>query len=458
MTKEQFLKIVEYIDSHKEELEFNDKLFNITEGDLAKYVSEELRKQLSPNSANKASLRMAPVNVWNKIISKLSKIYIRPVTRLTENASDQEIIDYYVGEGIDQFFQDANENYNTYKWSGLELYEDYEVEELKVRSIPSNSFLMLSDDPVNSLNPTMYIKLMGKERDIAGVERRKIYIYTDENFYPIYDNGEIVGKDQVEGNVNPYGMIPFEYVSMSKYLLVPKPDIDTLKMTTLFPVLFTDQNYGSMYLSYPLVYTLDAAEGELPASPNLVYDLKSENPDKQAQIGVVKAEPNLAAQMNHVKELLATWLDSRDIRPGAIGKLQADNFASGIAKLIAESDTLENRKKQEIKFAEYENRFWKRLAHIHNILAEAGRVTFKAKFSDPENLTVDVTYSEETVHESREAKIKRLQLERDSRFRSTRSAIKELNPKMTDEQITEMMIEIENEFSQTMIESEDDTE
>lgn len=458
-SKDEFKAIIDAIDANSETIEFNEKIFNISEGDLSHYVKEELQSQLSGKPAKLAAQRMAPINVWNKIISKLSTPYTRPVVRKTENEGDQELINDYVSKGINESFQDTNENYNSYKWTCLEIYQDENEKDLKFRSMPANKFWVFSNDKSNPLKMTMLVKFMGKEKDEFGSERRVFFIYTDDEFYIIYDNGDIALKRLEEYGIedfrNPYGVIPMEYITMSKYLLVPKPDNDTLQMTILIPVLLTDMNFGSMYLSHPMVYTIDAAEGDLPASPNLVFDVKSEGVDHQASIGVVKAEPNLEAQMNHVIHLLSAWLDSRDIRPGTVGKVNADNFANGISKLIAESDTVDNRKKQEIKFSKFENNFWRRLAKIHNILAENGGISDKRKFSNPETLTVVVEYSEEKIIETREDKIRRLKNERDAGFRSTRSAIVELNPKLSDKEIDELVEEIGEEGSFTIMENFD---
>jgi hypothetical protein len=342
----------------------------------------------------------------------------------------------------------CNENYNAYKWSGIEIFEDEEIKELRFRSLPSHQFIVYSDDEVDPLRVTALIKVMGESKDEMGNIRNKYWIYTKDEFLSVLDNGQLVKEDMaLNEGINPFSVIPFQYVSLSEYLLVPMPDQDTLQMSKLIPVLITDQNYGSMFLSFPLIHTIDMDAENMPASPNHFLNLKSDSPEKQGSVGVIKAEPDLSAQMDHVLRQLDLWLDSRDIHAQGLGSLTSDNFASGISKIISEMDTIENRKMQELVFKDMEINFWKRLAQIHNTLAKVGRLTNRQLFSNPEDLYVTIEYAEETIVESRADKIARLKAEKDAGLTSTKRAIKQLNPDMDEDEIKLLMEEINEERS-----------
>jgi len=376
-TKSELDFLISYIKSQQSKIDFNNKMFEIMEGNLLKYVEAELKNQLNDKSASLALKRVAPINIWNKIVKKLSRIYASPVLRTTENPSDQELINYYVEHGLDDAMGDMNENYNAYKWSSIEIFEDEEIKELSFRAIPSNQFLVFSTDIVNPLRMTGLLKFMGTHKTADGRVKNKYWVYTKDSFTSFYDDGTIVTEDmQANKGINPFGVIPFEYLSMSKYLLVPNPDRDTLEMTTLIPVLITDQNFSSFYASHPIVAVIDGDAAKLPVNPNVFWNLKSDNEERAASIDVVKAEPNLKAQMDHVISQLNMWLDSRDIRAGSVGSVNnGEQFASGISKIVSEMDTLENRKDQERRFRMMEKRFWKKLAIMHNTLAPTGRLS-----------------------------------------------------------------------------------
>jgi len=451
MTPEEIEGRLEYIASQQSKINFNNKLFEIMEGDLLKYVEKAMHNQLKPENAGLAIKRASPINVWNKIVSKLSKLYTQPVIRKTENATDQELVDYYVERGLDVHMGNMNENYNAYKWSSIEIFEDVEAKALSFRSIPSNQFLVHSSDQVNPMRVTSFIKFMGTE-NVGGTVKNKYWEFGNDYAVAYYSDKTIaiddVTKHLNEGK-NPYGVIPFEYIGKSQYLLIPNPDEDTMQMTILLPVLITDQNFGSMYLSHPIITVTDGDAENLPATPNMFWNLKSDD-EKTASVGVVKAEPNLRDQMNHVVEQLNMWLGTRDIRPGAVGSITSENFTSGVSKIISEMDTLENRKDQEVQFKMVEKRLWRKIAIMHNVLAAAGRIENRKKFSDPEKLVVNARYSEEKILESRADKVLRLKTEKEAGFASLSKAIKELNPHMTPKEIDAEMLQIEKESTTTI--------
>jgi len=447
LNADKIKEIIDYVGDNQDKIKFNENMFEISEGNLIKYVKGTLKNQISPESYQVAVERLAPINVWNKIIKKLSKLYSNNPTRYTDNPADQEIVDYYVNKGLNRHMGNLNENYNSYKWSTVEIYEDPTSNEINFRSIPSHQFIAYSDDRVNPLRPTAIVKFMGQHFDKDNVSRDKFFIYTEDSFVSVLDNGDLVEEDMQENEgINPFGVIPFQYVSMSEYMLVPTPDFDTFKMTVLIPVLITDQNFGSLFLSLPIIYAVDAGLENLPVSPNMFVNLKSDGVDgKQAQIGVVRAEPDLQSQMDHVKNQLAMWLETRDIKAGTIGNLDGDNFSSGISKIISEMDTLENRKTQQEVFRRVEHSFWKRLAVIHNTLAKAGRLKFRKLFSDPESLEVNIDFGEEQIIESKADKIDRLVKELNAGLISKGRAMRQLNQNMTDEEVEQLLIEIEEE-------------
>ena len=67
-----FLK---HIDQHMAQIAFNEIIFEILEGNLLEQVEKSLREQLSGDSVTTALERVAPINVYRKIVSKLSKLY-----------------------------------------------------------------------------------------------------------------------------------------------------------------------------------------------------------------------------------------------------------------------------------------------------------------------------------------------------------------------------------------------
>ena len=436
--------ILAYIKANSDRLKYNENIFEILEGDLLTTISKSLRQQLSEQSANEAIQRAAPINVLKKVVDKLSGLYKEAPTRMTESESDLELItNYTLKQSINAYFQDANEGFNSYKYSCIEMF--FANQEINFRVIPSHQFLPYSDDPIDPLKVTAMIKFMGDYVTETGKKTQRIHVYTDEEFVSITLDGDVV-KEDMENNegINPFGVIPFSYVARSRYLLVPIKDTDTLTMTVLFPVLLTDMNFSMKYMSNPIVYGVDIDGEDLKRNPNIFWNLKSTVDGKAPTVGVLKPESDLEGMLNVIKEQMVTWLESKNIKAGAIGVVTSDNAQSGIAMMLREMDTTNDMKKQSIFFQQFENDFWYKLSIIHNTLSESGQLKERTKFSK-DGIEVSIRYSDFKPIEDRLEKVKRLKLEVDSGFYSKKRAIQDLNPFMEPKEIEEIIKELEDE-------------
>lgn len=428
------------VEGSKDLIKHNERIFDILEGDLATQLKEKLSQQLSGDSSIYAMHRAAPINVLKKIIDKLSGLYTMPPARTTENAQDQELIDWYTHEmNINTYWKDANESFNAYKTMSLELFLDEGY--LKTRAIRAAKYIAISLDTVNPMRVTHFVKIM---QDADG--NPKYWVYSENEFASYDKDWSLVRSDMVENEgINPFGVIPITYQTKSRYLLTPLPDTDTLAMTLLIPVLLTDLNFASMFLSNPIVWTSNAKIENIKLSPNMYWDLKGEAGGEKPEIGVIKPEPNIDAQLTLVKDQLGMWLQSRNIKPGAVGKLTVESAASGISLMIQEMDTTEDRLNQIPYFKEAEQDYWYRLAVMHNSLVNTSGFIQNKKFSDPEKLKVSVKYSEQKVFEARADKIDRLSKELAAGLISKRAAIKELSPDIDDDAIDIILADIKAE-------------
>jgi len=442
-------EILAHIEAHQSEIGFNETIFEILEGDLLTHVARSLKEQLSEDSYASAMERVAPINLFKKINGKISTLYIDDPTRKTELATDQELIDDYVSESsLNTYMEDLNKAVNAYKWSVLEIYED---DGLKNRVMPSHQFLPYGNDTKNPLKVTAIIKFMGEMKKVPENRVRektvqKYWVYTADEFMSIDSDGDLVNEDMTEnGGINEYGVLPFIFVSKSRYLLVPKPDKDDLKMSILFPVLLTDLNFAAKFLAHSIFYGIDIDSDNLKLSPDAVWIFKSDEDGKKPEIGTIKPEVSIQDVLMLAKEQVSSWLDTKNVKAGSMGKVDGQNAASGIAKIIDEADTTRERKAQEKFFKKVELEYWRVKATMHNKLVEAKRIKNVKVFSDPSNLTVAITHAEQKPIQSRYEKIKELKEETESGFKSKRTAIKELNPEMTEDEILEEMQSIDDE-------------
>lgn len=448
-------KMLSNMKSMQSDYETHFKLFDIYEGNLKNHLDEWLSDQLSTNSYKFARKRIAPINVLKKLVDKLSTIYQMSPQRFVQEGteSDEMLLAYY----NDHFKTDAtlnlaNEFFNMCRSTLIQPYAHMGKPCLRV--IPNDQFFVYSDDPIDPTRPTHIVLFQGfvMEKD------EKVYLYhaySKDNFM-VFDSKEKIRFDMMEsiqGNpngINPYGVLPFVYVNRSANRLIPPADKDTLAMTLLIPGLMTDLNFASMFSLFSIIYGIDLNDDRLEMAPNAFWKFYS-NPDseKKPEIGQIKPEADVDQTLNLIKSQLAFWLQTRSIKPNTIGEVDGSNFASGISKMIDEADTSEERKKQIDYFLEAEKELWdKVMNNMHPYWASTGMIDQRVLFS--QNAYIETSFVDLKPLDRREDVISEVVAEMDAGLLPKRRALKRLNPKMSDEQIDELLIEIETENRPTL--------
>lgn len=442
-------------------LKHNKILFEIFEGELLKYVLADLQQQLRPESYNSIRHRVAPINVLKKLVDKLSKIYEKPPVRMINNDSpgDKTLYEFYWKHmGPDENFNHANEFYNMFKNTFIEPF----VQDGKpmMRSIPSHQFLVFGADEINPMRVTHLVKIMGnfvklgsqgKGDNLPDRHVQKLFIYTDKEFLIVDSEFEVMQSAMTAANnthgKNPFGTIPGEYINRSRNKLTPLPDTDTLQMTKLFPILISDMNFAIMFQAFSIIYGIDLDEENLSMSPNAFWRFKTDRKaggDIKPEIGVIKPELDTDKVIAAIKFQLVFWLESRNIRPGNVGKMTGGDFANGISKMIDEMDTSSERTKQIPVFQKAEASFWKKIANnFHPVWAREGKIDLTTSFSS--NVEVNVEFQEQRPNIKRSEIISEQKEEIDAGFTTRKRAIKKLNPGMTEKEVLELMAEVDAE-------------
>lgn len=363
--------------STSKRLKHNNTLFNIYEGDLLTYVLEDLRNQLSDKSYEQAKHRVAPVNVLKRLIEKLSKIYAKPPTRNLEingsisSPDNQLLSELHSSMDINTVMTLANEFFNLFKTVAIEPFLDQGMPKLRV--IPADRFLVLSQDPVNPLRPTVFSKLMAKVKTPDGNPRQLFYTYTSDSFCIHDDLGEVytdlMAKVGNADGVNPLGRIPVLYVNRSRHELIPQIDSDTLSMSKLIAILLSDLNFAVMFQCFCIMYGINVTNENLKFAPNVFWNLKSDAAtDQKPEIGVLKPEVDVDKVLTLIKTELGLWMQSRNIKPGVVGDLDIEGAKSGIAKIVDEMDTSEDRQKQVPYFMHAESELFELTRLFHDLM------------------------------------------------------------------------------------------
>lgn len=445
--KIDFDQIKAYVATKITDMRINGDLIDMLEGNLFKYVEDLLRAQLSAQSFEQAKHRISPINLLKKINDKLSTIYNPGPQRNLENGNskDKEMLDWYIkNSNINRAMKTACENYSLCKTSLVQpIMHD---EKLLVRIIQNNIFAVMSLDQCNPLEPTHVIIITPSKVDPTTYE---YLVYTETQVIKFKSDGS-VDRDFMNSIDNPFGVniyneVPFIYINGSQRNIMPNADIDLKTMVCLLPLLLSDLNYAVMFQCFSIVYGINVDDEGLKRSPNAFWALKSDKTtDAKPELGVIKPQVDIDQVLALVQSELSLFLNSRGIKPGSIGALKKDTFASGLSKMVDEIDTVELRKDMVTEFTEAEERFWNYIINVaHPIWIKTGEVPFAVPFT--KEATVKIVFAEQLPLVNRGQIVADLNLEVTSGFTTKRRAIQALNPDFSEDDLNKLMDELAKE-------------
>lgn len=441
----------DYVSSQKQVIQHNTDLFDIYEGDLLKFVLEELKQQISIESFNLATKRIPPINILSKLTDKLSQIYQQSPTRSVIGGTekdDQLLTFYQKSMDLNSKMNSGNENYNLYKNTLLQPYIFKGTPRL--RSIPSNCFTVFSDSQIDPNVPTG-VMTFHRAKSKEGKTIPVYYVYTDEEFL-IFDDEKNIRTDlmaQFENDgKNIFKKIPFVYVNQSKNLLIPKIDSDIKKMVVLLPVMLADLNFAVMMQAFSIIYGIDIDNEGIKMSPNAFWKFKSDpTNDKTPQIGVLKPSVDIEATLNLIQAEVGLWLETKGLKASSVGKLTADNYASGISKMIDNVDTSEERQKQVAVFQNAESELWDLIInHMHPVWRSKQVIETSLDFT--KGVSIQTNFCPQLPIIDRGKVVEDLDKEVKAGFISRQRAIQKLNPSFSQQELDELMAEIEDEAGQ----------
>jgi hypothetical protein len=437
--------VIKLVDSKKDALAHSHMLIDAFEGNLTKYIIEDLKKQLTPQTLQQQMFRLSPINMLPKIVDKLTNIYQTGVTRevFEGTETDKELLAWYVDNmGVNDSMNAANELYNLTKATLVYPYVSKGVPKLRV--ILNDRFVLGSNDTVDPTNPTVVTLLAEKVEgvDIFWTWTADQFVITDSNADLRLD---LMAKMGNPGGINPIGRLPFVYVNESRHYLYPRPDTDLMTMIKLLPIMCSDLNLAAMFQCFSILYTIDVNSTDLVFAPNAVWPLKSDlTSDKKPEIGTIKPQVDYDQVLNLIQSQLSVWLSTKGIRAGSIGMLTQDNFASGISKLIDEMDTFEARQKQVAVFQKAEKELWDlTLNFMHPYWSDSGMIDNSARFTP--SAEVYTTFAIQLPAQQRGQVVRDLKEEVAAGFISRKGALAKLNPELSSEDIENLMKEIEDE-------------
>lgn len=455
--------LYEHLKNNADKIEHNQILFDVYEGTLLKYILYDLRETLSEKSYNLAKTRVAPINLLVQIVDKLSKIYSKPPKRSivegTGTDSDKELLSWYENEmDLNETLNVTNELFNLHKSVTFEPY----IEDAKprLRNVPADRSIWFSSDPLNPTNPTEYIKFLGEQK-INGEDTQVYFIYSNDEFLIVDKKMRVIpslmAQMELDGT-NPIGQIPAIYVNKSKFSVVPPMDTDFLKMTKLIPILLSDLNFAAMMQSFSIIYGINVDNENAVISPNAFWTFHSKpGSDDKPEVGIIKPQVDIDQVLNLATALVSMWLKSRNIRPGVVADLSISNAASGISKIIDESDTSEDRQRQVGYFKKAENKFWKLITkQMHPYWMDRKMIDTNLSWSPTVEIQVD--FQEQTPLLDRTKVLDEVIKELNASLTLPQIAIQRLNPEMSENEAMDLLNKIDELKAKPIVVETNDVE
>ncbi len=413
MLRDRRKEIIEYVKANADFINTNNEALNIYEGNLLPYVDKILQTSLSANYYNSIKDRVLPINILQRFIDKVSVTYAKSPSRISEDAREQEFVDFYrEALDIDQSGYIADAYSNLFKGFAWEPYIDKNGKPA-IRELPFNSFLVMSDSSVNPEEETVFIKLMGKKTESE--DSMLLHVYTDQEFDAFYMSGTEASEYLVENEgINVIGVIPFVYGKRQKNRLLPVLDSDMLKISKAIPVMLSDAAGAQMFQCFSILFGVDVNFDNAKMSPNVIWSLKSDREsDKTPQVGTIKPEADTQKVIDFVMTIFTLWLETKGIRVGSMGQISGTSQASGIAKMIDELDVYEIIKKQQEWFEKDESELWNiKLPKIHNYWIKSGMVNpSKVPGLMPDELEIEVEFEDPKPLKSRKEEIEEIKAE-----------------------------------------------
>jgi len=441
MLRDRRKEIIEYVKANADFINTNNEALNIYEGNLLPYVDKILQTSLSANYYNSIKDRVLPINILQRFIDKVSVTYAKSPSRISEDAREQEFVDFYrEALDIDQSGYIADAYSNLFKGFAWEPYIDKNGKPA-IRELPFNSFLVMSDSSVNPEEETVFIKLMGKKGESE--DSMLLHVYTDQEFDAFYMSGTEATEYLIDNEgINVIGVIPFVYGKRQKNRLLPVLDSDMLKISKAIPVMLSDAAGAQMFQCFSILFGVDVNFDNAKMSPNVIWSLKSDREsDKTPQVGTIKPEADTQKVIDFVMTIFTLWLETKGIRVGSMGQISGTNSASGIAKMIDELDVYEIIKKQQEWFEKDESELWNvKLPKIHNYWIKSGMVNpSKVPGLMPDELEIEVEFEDPKPLKSRKEEIEEIKAEIELGTMTMEQAIKLLHPEYDDVKIQETL-------------------
>lgn len=422
--------------------------YYIYNGKIKDIIESSIKKEfILPETVRDMAARIVPINITQKIIAKLAKVYAsKPIRRPKDlNESDADALSLYIEEmDFDRKMNHANNMFKLHKHVALEPFLSSKGEP-EMRVLPSQTYSLYSDDPIDPTRITAFIKHIKFDVD----KKKQVHeIWTDEDFVIVDGEGNVLFDQMLALNnpegVNPYGILPFTVIRETDDLLLPIQDDDLINMNIQICLLLTDLSFAAKFQSWSIFYLIGVNNEKISFNPNSVISLEHIPGTEKPEIGTIKPELDSDAMLRQVEALVSMLLTTKSLSVGQIsGSIQANNPASGIAKVLDQAETTEEREVQVSYFSDAEKDFWYKFAHY--ILPEwlrTGAIDREYAFPFSTDFELSIVFPDQAYSLGPKEELELIKMKLDMGLIGLREALRTINPELSEEEIDMKLLEI----------------
>lgn len=346
------------------------KAYQCLEGNQREYTKERI-KELYPDTGD--TFRIGDVNITKKVNGKLSGAYDTAPTRKLKNETEsKKLSNYYEEYSFNEAFNEADSIYNQYGYVATWLHWvnatsededgsyilrslypfDYDLVRDEVSGRPTHFILSYADTEVTQqAGGSDGIQQTITESQSDRSAESKIYsIWSNNQFVKVVAKGKFSSKDLNVAEIQFIDMpkasgldrLPIAFVSKSSS--VEYPVENALHTQSIeFNVGFSDlktasssQGFGQLTIMHPEGQKIKRIHMGMHRSINLPQSNKKDAPPTTAAF--INANPDLAGQLEVLKFEAINILDDQGIKSKGAITGGAENFASGLDRLLSEAD------------------------------------------------------------------------------------------------------------------------
>lgn len=443
---------VEMAMDEKNKMRINDDFdrFLVFNGKLKEIIKQAIAREFAlPETIRGLSDRIIPINITQKIINKLAMVYMQPPVREPSNGNpgDQELLDQHSRSmKMNRKGKLANRYFKLHKHTAWEPYLDRQGIP-RLRTIPSHTYTPISDDKREPEKPTIFLKHLKIDTD---AKNSRFAYWTDERFLILNGNGAVMGDEMNALNnpkgVNPFGVIPFTYISEEEDgKTIPIPDDDLITVQIAICILLSDLSFASKYQLWSIFVCKGGKVSRKAFNPNSIINLPP-----GADFDAVKPDIDSDKALAMIETLLGMLLTTKNLSVGDISGMVRAEGASGIAKMLDRAETTEDRQDQQAIFIDAEKEYWdeKYAPKILPWWVKSNQINpkFAGAFSPDFELSIKFKDPKPFIGDKDKVELEETKLK--AGLTTTDRALKNVHPDMDAEEIKKLKAEIEAEKKQ----------